>query len=1247
MTHDEKMAMPSEQSLSAEIDAYFRAVPEGTDDKISRESETYRVEKQVRALRKSGKADEAMALVWKSLANGEASPLLWLEAATTLSGLNRHGEALAAIDRLLETAASSAQVWALLGQILAKHGKNPAAEPSFRRALRLDPTHKTARLWLAQWLAQMARYEQSAEQFSEVRALDPDSLDAQAGLAQVMISQGRVAEAAPMLDAVLAKKDDHLDARLGAARGALLRGDFAAGWPGYEWRRKRADLKMPKITGPEWDGSPISGKTIVVYAEQGFGDVLQFLRYIPLMAAEGARVVLLIPKELERLCQCMADHAEIRCTLSSLPAFDYHVPLLSVPQFFLDRLDAIPAVVPYIDVPPNPRQKLPIPFGTRLKVGLVWAGRPTHANDRHRSQKIELFLPLAGIPGVTFYALQAGPRTQDIHKSAHPALVGDLSPHLKDFADTANVIKQLDLVIAVDTSVAHLAGALGKPVWVLIPFAPDWRWMLDEETTPWYPTMRLLRQTSSEGWDDIIERIGRDLRGLVAGRPEAGTVGECRFVSLFADAEGKPRYRMRTPASFLTDPGIRYLIERERAGIGYEYATRSFLDAHLEPGDLFIDVGAHWGVMSLHAATHAQGGVRVLACEPTPRNIPHLRQWIDDNGLGDSIELIGAAISDRPGRGAMLPQSTMGHSLEKDGDGAVEVTTIDTLLAARPDLRGRRVIVKIDVEGTEADVIAGMEGLLVEGRVAAIIWERGRTYDAPANRGLVERIRERLSALGFTPWRFDAEDKAGPLRPFVDDGRIDNVFELAPSMQPAQAYGLVRPEPPKQPEDPILDQAQQAAAQFQKGLKLQASGAIDKALSAYAVAATLDRRNPDLYNNLGVALQRLGRLPAAEAAYRLGLHHGAGLGCLSNLGSVLREQGRLEEAHLTHRKVLNASPDQARWLVNAGHAASDLGHAAEAQALYEKALAQDPDNAELQRDLADSLLRQGDRKGGFARYDSYHARRASAAEGLPPDWTGDKLAGRTVLVEHDGDIEDAVLFARFLPRLRSLGAGRVIVRAADEAMRLMALMDGVDQSPPIGAVAADCRVRLTALPVLAAGKRTDGEDRRLYLTRAESPPKSVDRRVRLGLAWANTLARKGVSLSLAQLLPLLDDPCYAAFALQRGVRAQDVASLAAGLLVREEDPVPEDPADLAAAIGRMDVVLTADPLVAHLAGAAGVPTLAILPPAADWRWQADQAGRSVWYPAIRLWHLPREGLRDSALPELAAILAELSSPIRA
>jgi hypothetical protein len=300
----------------------------------------------------------------------------------------------------------------------------------------------------------------------------------------------------------------------------LLKGDYERGLPDYELRLLVGASRPRRFDRPAWDGSDPAGKTILLHAEQGLGDTIHFARYATLLARRGARVVLECQPPLKRLLRSLDGVGDVVAQGDLLPGFDLHRPLASMPLAFNTRLATIPADVPYLQAPADAVERLGrrlASSGGAFKVGIVWAGAAGHPNDRKRSVPLELLAPLAGIPNVKLFSLQKGPPAEQLKAPSAPP-VEDLARELDDFADTAAAMHHLDLVVSVDTSAAHLAGALGRPVWTLLPFSPDWRWLLGRADSPWYPTMRLFRQPKLGAWRDLFGEVTSKLRDVVIHR---------------------------------------------------------------------------------------------------------------------------------------------------------------------------------------------------------------------------------------------------------------------------------------------------------------------------------------------------------------------------------------------------------------------------------------------------------------------------------------------------------------------------------------------------------------------------------------------------------------------------------------------------------------------------------------------------------------------------------------------------------
>ncbi|MGE5499104.1 MAG: glycosyltransferase, partial [Syntrophothermus sp.] len=301
----------------------------------------------------------------------------------------------------------------------------------------------------------------------------------------------------------------------------LMNGNFSEGWKEYEWRTGRKDFGLRKFNKPLPANTDLTGRRVLVYAEQGIGDALQFARYLPMLKELGAYIIFECDKAIIGLMRSIKEIDElIERNLAEAPdiKYDYDIPLLSLPLYFNTTIENVPAQVPYLfpDDESAEKWKRLIPSSDKLKIGIVWAGSPTHSNDRHRSVRLKQFLSLFSIPDTEFYSLQKG--FPVIQLRDYQLFVRNLDDYINSFSDTAAAINQLDLVIAVDTSVAHMAGALGKNIWLLTPYVPDWRWMLDREDSPWYPSMKLYRQPEVFNWNAAFAKIKSDLIKYVGSR---------------------------------------------------------------------------------------------------------------------------------------------------------------------------------------------------------------------------------------------------------------------------------------------------------------------------------------------------------------------------------------------------------------------------------------------------------------------------------------------------------------------------------------------------------------------------------------------------------------------------------------------------------------------------------------------------------------------------------------------------------
>ena len=428
--------------------------------------------------------------------------------------LDESGQAIAAEQLYRETIALhpiSHDAHNNLGVLLHRLDRAVEAEQEFRQALTLRPAFPQALNNLGNLLRKAGRIPEAIAAYREAIKLAPSYAEAHNNLGTAQKEGGQSEAAQASYRQAIALAPGNADSHLNLACLLLADGDFAAGWREYEYRWHAAGRAgPPAFDAPQWDGNAdLQGKTLYLHAEQGFGDTLQFLRYASLAAERGATVLLGVPPELKTLAASCPGVTQILTTGDAAPGFDYHCPLMSLPLAFGTMVDSIPVKVPYLTAAAQAVAAWSNKLGPKqaLRIGLVWAGKPRKGNpesyavDLQRSMTLTQLLPLLDTPDTAFYSLQLGEAAEQAQ--AYPQVI-DLADGLHDFHDSAALIANLDLVISVDTAVAHLAGALGKPIWLLDRYHACWRWLRDRADSPWYPTMCIFRQPRPGDWDSVV-----------------------------------------------------------------------------------------------------------------------------------------------------------------------------------------------------------------------------------------------------------------------------------------------------------------------------------------------------------------------------------------------------------------------------------------------------------------------------------------------------------------------------------------------------------------------------------------------------------------------------------------------------------------------------------------------------------------------------------------------------------------------
>lgn len=463
-------------------------------------------------LNELGRHDEAAKMAVEAVVIDGSLPEAHNAFGNALSGMNSPEEAVEAYQKAVYLRPEWDVPWFNIGVALAAQGKHGEALSSYRHSIGLLDS-PVKRYNLGNSLAAEGRLAEAVAEFAAALAQDADYVDAFNNLGAVLKDMERLDEAEANLRHGLERAPDSADLHWNLSLVQLMKGDWANGWREYEWRWKMPTFApfQRDFPAPRWQGEDLAGKTVLVTAEQGYGDAIEFCRLAPLLTQRGAKVVLECRKGLKRLFTSLVGLHQVVTPGDDYGAFDFVVPLMSLPYRLGLNLDTLPAAIPYLAVPADAGDFSDVAGATGLKVGLVWAGGASRRDNAQRSCRAADLRPLLDVPGCRFYSVQVGPEAGQIGDL--PGVV-DLGPRLGDFADTAAALSALDILVSVDTGVVHLAGALGKPVRVLLSRPSNgFLWMLDRQDSPWYPgDFRLLRQERPNDWGGLVQRVAAELR---------------------------------------------------------------------------------------------------------------------------------------------------------------------------------------------------------------------------------------------------------------------------------------------------------------------------------------------------------------------------------------------------------------------------------------------------------------------------------------------------------------------------------------------------------------------------------------------------------------------------------------------------------------------------------------------------------------------------------------------------------------
>ncbi|NER04306.1 MAG: tetratricopeptide repeat protein, partial [Okeania sp. SIO3C4] len=420
-----------------------------------------------------------------------------------------------------------------LGFAWEQKGDLSKASTYYQQAIKIKPSYTEAWWNLGNILEKQGQIELVIEYRQKVLELNPDHIEAYRSLGSIFLNLGKLAESQKYYEQAIKLDKNYVNYHFGLANVLLKKGGFIAWFSEYEWRRKHEHFIKRNFSQSLWDGSNFLGKTLLVYTEQGLGDSIQFIRYLPLVKKLGGQVIVEYNQPgLRLLFTTISGIDELFLKGESLPDFDIQIPLMSLPRIFGTTLETIPAEIPYLSVPKSINFPIPLAPEKNLKIGICWQTNSTNKNSHERSCLVQHLQEIISIDTVNFYILQKEVSSTDLEWLNSQTKIHNLDTSFNDLTDTAAAIKQLDLVITIDTVIAHLAGALGKPVWVMLNFDSDWRWLIDREDSPWYPTMRLFRQPKINDWDSVFKQVKENLENLLDNNYPTNQTSEKKGIKL-------------------------------------------------------------------------------------------------------------------------------------------------------------------------------------------------------------------------------------------------------------------------------------------------------------------------------------------------------------------------------------------------------------------------------------------------------------------------------------------------------------------------------------------------------------------------------------------------------------------------------------------------------------------------------------------------------------------------------------------
>lgn len=1127
----------------------------------------------------------------------------------------QYKRAIAHYQRALQTKPNLTLAHNNLGNIYRQLGDFPQAKQAYEQAIHHQPNFALAHNNLGVLFQELEQWSEAKDCYEQALKYNPQMAEACNGLGIVSLHQGEVEQAIQWYQRAIGYQPHGIDAHYNLGKALLLLGRFEQGLEEFEWRLKNPGYPQPKALA--WNGLSLRGKSIVLWHEQGLGDAIQFVRFVQAVREQEGLITLAVRRPLVTLfknClipQLIADISVVEIETCNLDAYDYQISLMSLPRVLQVKPETIPTPSFYI-LPSNSFQvECPPPAkGNRdiYRIGIAWASNPKNRQlYRRKSCRPESFIALLDVGNVALYSLQVGTEAAQIqpfiqssiqppslsesapHVKSKPfsqtAHLQDLSPLLTDFVYTASVIAQLDLVITVDTAIAHLAGAMGKPVWVVLPFLPDWRWQLERMDSPWYPSMRLFRQPKAGDWASVFHQVRQQLTTMLQGRSTLSAIAPPQQQKIIIQ---KPLTQQPVKTSIPDHASPKNLFNT-----GLRYYKKGELQ---QAKHIFQQWLAHY-------SQNAMDGLN--------SDEPYSDEPYSDESKADVLNIMGA-IEAQQGQmqSAVLwferamqihPQSSLyvfnlGNALRDLGETDKAIQAFQHAISITPDYA-----------------------------------------EAHANLGHCYYQQEQLD---------NAENhfrRAIALKPDYTNALYGLGTVLGQKVQTKEKQN----EAIQILQQLIVAQPNFAEAHNNLGNILRQQGQLEAAAQAFQTALQLKPQSASTHNNLGNIRLEQCQYEAAIHCFRTVIQLEPNRAeAYDHLGNALHKQGQWDEAIQAFKHALHLKPDLAIAHFNQGNVFHDQGKFTDAIQSFQRAIAHQSNYAEAYFNLGLTQLLVGDWEKGWSTYEwRFQATYLKQNFQFPvPMWDGSDLSGKTIVLWHEQGLGDGIQFLRYAPFIRQKG-GRIVLSVREPLVSLFehCLADGLQQElgndytittlkSNTEICAYDTHVSLMSLPNLFQTRVTSIPANVPYLVAPHPLPEAIllppSKNYRIGIVWASgadnakLYAQKSCPPEL--FLDLLTLDSLSLYSLQVGKNAPEIHPWLEGDRLVDLSPQIQSFVDTASIIDQMDLIISVDTAVAHLAGAMGKPVWVLLPHIPDWRWLLHRLD-SPWYPTMRLFRQANRG----------------------